>query len=85
MTEALCGTSFSKSQVSELSKELDQEISLWRNRPLSGSYPYLIVDGRYEKVRIDHEVVSQGILIVMGINKEGKREILSVEIANTES
>lgn len=85
VTEALCGTSFSKSQVSSLSQELDAEISHWRRRPLIGEYPYIIVDCLYEKVRINHGVVSQGILIVKGINQEGRREILSVDVADTES
>lgn len=85
ITEALCGTSFSKSQVSALSQELDQEIKRFRHRPLTGTHIYLIVDCLYEKARIGNEVVSQGILIVKGINEEGRREILSVDIANTES
>lgn len=85
ITEELCGCSFSSQLISKLAKDLDQELEAWRKRPLSGPYPYLIVDARYEKVRINHRVVSQGVLIVVGINKEGRREILSVEIADTEN
>ena len=51
ITEKLCGINFSKSQVSDLSKELDEEIAAWSNRPLEKNYPYLVVDARYEKVR----------------------------------
>lgn len=85
ITEKLCGTSFSKSHISQITKGLDEEISLWRNRPLECEYPYLIVDARYEKVRIEKRVLSQGVLIIIGIGKDGYREILTVEIANTET
>jgi len=85
ITEVLCGLEFSKSLVSDLAKELDFEISAWRSRKLLQPYPYLIVDARYEKVRINSAITSQGILIVMGIGADGKREILSVDVANSES
>jgi len=85
ITEKLCGKSFSSQQVSRLARDLDARISEWRNRPLEGDYPYLIVDARYEKVRSGGRVVSKGILIVLGINERGMREILSVEIADTEN
>src|ERR671933_1152276 len=53
VTEALCGTSFSKSLVSRLAGDLDSELEAWRKRPLEAeSYPYLFVDARYEKVRV---------------------------------
>ena len=85
ITEKLCGTSFSKSHISEITKGLDEEIRIWRNRPLEQEYPYLIVDARYEKVRIEKQVLSQGVLIIVGIGKDGHREILTMEIANTET
>jgi len=85
ITEKLCGTSFSKSLVSDLSKQLDEEIAFWRNRPLEKNYPYLIVDARYEKVRKQGKVVSQGVLIILGVDEDGYREILSVDLANTET
>jgi len=86
VTEVLCGTSFSKSLVSELAGSLDSELEAWRNRRLEAkAYPYLFVDARYEKVRVDHRIVSQGVLIVSGIREDGFREILAVEVADTES
>jgi len=85
ITEALCGLEFSKSLVSELSKELDLEISTWRNRKLTQDYPYLIIDARYEKVRTNNSITSSGALIALGIGSDGKREILSVDIADSES
>ena len=86
VTEVLCGTSFSKSLVSRLAGGLDSELERWRNRPLEAkAYPYLFVDARYEKVRADHRVVSQGVLLVSGVREDGFREILGVEVADTES
>jgi putative transposase len=86
VTEALCGTSFSKSLVSSLAGRLDSELEAWRERRLEAkAYPYLFVDARYEKVRIDGRVVSQGVLIASGVRDDDFREILAVEVANTES
>jgi putative transposase len=86
VTEELCGTSFSKSLVSSLAGSLDVELEVWRNRRLEAkAYPYLFVDARYEKVRVDHRIVSQGVLIVSAVREDGFREILGVEVADTES
>ena len=87
VTEELCGTSFSKSLVSsKLAGDLDAELEAWRNRRLEArAYPYLFVDARYEKVRVERRVVSQGVLIVSGVRDDGMREILAVEVADTES
>jgi putative transposase len=86
ITEELCGISFSKSLVSELAGSLDSELGAWRNRRLEAeAYPYVFVDARYEKVRMDHRVISQGVLIVSAVREDGMREILGVEVADTES
>ncbi len=86
VTEELCGTSFSKSLVSSLAGSLDSELRAWRSRRLEAdAYPYLFVDARYEKVRVDHKVVSQGVLVVSAVRDDGMREILGVEVADTES
>jgi len=85
ITEQLCGTSFSKSQVSALAGRLDADLAVWRERPLTAAYPYLAVDARYEHVRVEGRVVSQGVLIVAGVRDDGRREILAVEVADTES
>jgi putative transposase len=79
VTEELCGSAFSKSLVSSLAGRLDAELEAWRSRPLEAEgYPYLFVDARYEKVRVDGRVVSQGVLIVSGVRDDGFREILCV-------
>jgi putative transposase len=86
ITEVLCGTSFSKSLVSELAGQLDAELEAWRNRPLTETiYPYLSVDARYEHVRQGGQIVSHGVLIVAGVRADGHREILAVTVADTES
>ena len=84
ITEALCGLDISKSQVSRLAKDLDEDIKAWR-RKLEKDYPYLVVDARYEKIRINHKVVSQGVLLVVGIGSDGCREILGTWVADSEN
>lgn len=86
ITEALCGTDFSAGLVSSLCKTMDEELDKFRNRDLSDtSYTYLIIDARYEKIRVAGQVVNQAVLIIVGVNEAGYREVLSVEIANLES
>lgn len=85
ITEALCGTSISKSLVSSLAKDLDENITKWRERKLTKAYPYLVVDARYEDIRKEGLVMSQAVLIVVGISESGHREILSVNIGNSEN
>jgi transposase-like protein len=85
ITEALCGLEVSKSQVSALTSKLDAEIGEWRQRPLTEAYPYLVIDARYEKVRRGGAVVSQGVLVAVGISAAGYREVLGAWIADSES
>jgi putative transposase len=87
ITEELCGTTFSKSLISSLAGRLDAELAAWRSRPLEAEgYPYPLVDARYEKVRVSGRVVSQGVLVVSAVRQpDGFREILAVEVADTES
>lgn len=85
ITEALCGLEVSKSQVSALTAKLDAEIGEWRQRRLVEAYPYLIIDARYEKVRRGGEVVSQGVLVAVGVSATGYREVLGAWVADSES
>lgn len=85
ITEKLCGTSFSSSTVSSLSSKLDAQIKAWRIRPLKKNYPYLLADTTYIKSRIEEAVLSQGAVIIAGIDQDGYREILAVEIIDTET
>jgi len=86
VTEKLCGTSFSKSAVSDLCKALDPVVHEWNERDLSGkAYPFVIVDAMYIKIRKEGRVLSQGVLIAIAVNGEGYREILGLKIGDSES
>lgn len=80
ITEQLCGTEISSAQVSRATAELDDQFAAWRERPL-GQMRYLYLDARYEKVRQDGQVRDAAVLMAMGVNQEGKREILGVSIS----
>ena len=75
----------SKSEMSQLSKEFDEEIERFRHRPLQANYPILIVDALYEKVRNNGRVISMAIMVVCGINQDGQREIIAIEPMPEES
>lgn len=75
----------SKSQISELCTELDTKAEAFRSRPLTGKYPYLWLDALYEKVRIDDRVISNAVVIAYGVNLQGEREIIGIDIVDTES
>jgi transposase-like protein len=83
--EELCGVSISKSQVSVLSKELDEKLNAWRRRPLDQPYRYIIVDARVQKVREDGRVISTASLIAVGVTEEGYREVIGCQVADSES
>lgn len=86
ITEELCGTSFSKSTISELCKGLDEEIQQWKERPLSEqAYPFVVVDALYVKIREEGRVRSRSFLLAMGINDDGYREILGFTVGDSES
>ena len=85
ITEELCGHAFSASAISAVNKTLDESLERFAKRPLEEAYPYLVLDARYEKVRQDGVIRSQAVQIAIGINDEGRRQILAVELANRES
>lgn len=85
ITEELCGHSFSASSISAINKGLDEALARFANRHLDEPYPYLILDARYERVRGAGVIAHQAVLIAIGINWEGKRQVLAVEMANRES
>lgn len=84
IVEQLCGFGVTQAQVSEAAKLLDEEIEIWRNRPLE-AFDYLIVDATYEKVRMDKAVVSGALLIAHGIDKEGRRRVLGISTKISEA
>ncbi len=86
ITEELCGTEFSKSTVSDLCKKLDPLVNAWNNRDLRGThYPFVLVDALVLKVREEGRVRSRGVMIAIGINTGGYREILGLMLGDSES
>jgi len=85
ITEELCGHEFSASTISRLNKGLDETLDRFARRPLEEDYPYLILDARYERIREDGVVRRRAVLVAIGINCDGRRSILGVEMANRES
>jgi transposase-like protein len=83
ITERLCGTSVSSSQVSQATAQLDEVLQAWRQRRLS-ECPYLYLDARYEKVRLEGQVRDAAVLIAVGVTLSGKRIILGVSISCSE-
>jgi transposase-like protein len=84
--EKMCGTDISSMTVSRVASELDEKLIPLRERSLRGHvYPYLMIDARYEKVRVDGHVVSQAVLVVVGFNESGHREILDWRVGDSES
>ncbi|MCJ7716812.1 MAG: IS256 family transposase [Anaerolineales bacterium] len=84
ITEQLCGTAVSSSQVSRAAGMLDDVLEAWRNRPLS-EVIYLYLDARYEKVRLDGQIRDAAILIAAGVGTDGKRRILGVSVSLSEA
>ena len=85
VSEELCGHEFSASTISELNATLDEELEKFARQRLEGEYPYLILDARYEKVREAGVIRSRAVLVAIGIDWEGRRRILAVELAGRES
>lgn len=85
ITEELCGHSFSASTISAVNKGLDEALERFANRELDEPYAYLILDARYEKVREQGVIRSMAVQVAIGVNHEGRRQVLAVELANRES
>jgi putative transposase len=85
ITEELCGHEFSSATVSRIVQKLDQELEQFACRRLEEPYSYLILDARYETVREEGTVRSQAVLIAVGINWEGRRSVLAVELASRDN
>ena len=85
VTEQLCGHAFSASTISSINKKLDRQLKTFAERRLEEEYPYLVLDARYERVREDGIIRKRAVLIAIGINWEGRRCVLGVELANRET
>lgn len=85
ITEELCGHEFSASAISRINESLDEELAKFAGRKLDEEYPYLVLDARYEKIREDGVIRSQAVMVAIGINWDGRRCVLAVEMASRES
>ena len=85
VTEELVGHAFSASAISAINKRLDASLKAFCERKLKEPFAYLILDARYERVREDGIIASQAVLIAIGVDWEGRRQVLAVELANRES
>ena len=85
ITEELCGHEFSASSISRINESLDEELAKFAGRQLDEEYPYLVLDARYEKIREDGVIRSQAVMVAIGINWDGRRCVLAVEMASRES
>ena len=85
VVETLCGTSYSKSMVSEVCKELDDVVNQFRNRPLTDPYPFILIDATYFKVRNDHRTVSKALMVACATNAEGRREVIGFDLFDNET
>ena len=84
--EEMCGMEISAATVSRGASEVDEKLSVCRDRRLDGhEHPYLLVDARYEKVRVNGHVVDQAVLITTGITESGEREVLDWRVCENES
>lgn len=83
ITEELCGFEVSSAEVSRASKLLDEQLSAWRERPLE-AYPYVYLDARYEKVRYGGVVKSCAVLVAVGVDVEGYRQVLGISVKLSE-
>ena len=71
--------------ISKINKKLDNQLGRFTRRELDSEYPYLIIDARYEKLRENGVICSRSVLVAIGIDWEGRRQVLGVEMANRES
>lgn len=84
--DVMCGMDISSATVSRIACELDEKLTAFRCRRLDkNEYPYLQIDARYEKVRVNGHIVSQAVLVAVGITADGRREILDWRVGDSES
>jgi len=85
LVEAMGGSGISKSQVSRLCEEIDDRVKAFLDRPIEGDWPYVWLDATYVKVRRNHRIVSVAVIIAVGVNTDGRREVLGMDIGPSEA
>jgi putative transposase len=85
LVKAMGMTGISKSQVSRLCAEIDERVHAFLERPLEGDWPYLWIDATYVKVRQNGRIVSVAVIVAVGVNSDGRREVLGLDIGPSEA
>jgi putative transposase len=85
LVQAMGMSGISKSQVSRLCSEIDERVKTFLNRPLEGEWPYLWLDATYVKVRQAGRIVSVAVIIAVGVNDDGRREVLGMTVGASEA
>jgi len=85
LVQAMGMTGISKSQVSRLVAEIDDKVKTFLNRPIEGDWPYIWLDATYVKVRQNGRIVSVAVIIAVGVNSDGRREVLGMSIGASEA
>ena len=85
LVRAMGGTGVSKSQVSRLCEEIDARVKAFLDRPLEDDWPYVWLDATYVKVRRNHRIVSVAVIVAVGVNADGRREVLGMDIGPSEA
>src|ERR1700758_4247052 len=85
LVQAMGMSGISKSQVSRLCSEIDDKVQTFLNRPLEGDWPYVWLDATYVKVRQAGRIVSVAVIIAVGVNNDGRREVLGMDIGASEA
>jgi putative transposase len=85
LVKAMGGSGISKSEVSRLVEEIDGRVNAFLSRPLEGEWPYLWIDATYVKAREGGRIVSTATIIAVGVNTDGRREVLGVATGASEA
>ncbi len=85
LVKAMGMSGISKSQVSRLCEEIDDRVKTFLDRPIEGDWPYLWIDATYLKVRQNGRIVSVAVIIAVGVNADGRREVLGMDIGPSEA
>jgi transposase-like protein len=85
LVQAMGMTGISKSQVSRLCAEIDEKVKAFLQRPIEGDWPYLWIDATYVKVRQNGRIVSVAVIVAVGVNGDGRREILGLDVGPSEA
>jgi transposase-like protein len=85
LVKAMGMEGISKSQVSRLCGEIDERVQAFLSRPIEGDWPYVWLDATYVKVRRDHHIVSVAVIVAVGVNGDGRREVLGMSTGHSEA